>query len=309
MSLTSLLPSWELALDSANKSPRTVKSYLASVRSLAAFLRDHDMPGGTDEVAAEHIRAFLLAERERTSAAYAQQHYRNLHVFFGWLHAEGERTEPGPMDLVAKPAVPEVVKPFLSGDDLERLLKVTGGQGFEDRRDHAILRILIDTGLRVSGLAGLRFDPEDDDLNDVFLARRQLRVILKGGDQYMIPVGRKACAAIDRYLRSRARHPRAAESPWLWLGVRNGDRGTHFTDTGIRQMLERRGLQAGVQDVHPHRFRHTFADAWLANGGNIDDLMAVTGWKSVTMPLRYAKGRGIARAAAAHARLSPGDRL
>jgi integrase len=74
-------------------------------------------------------------------------------------------------------------------------------------------------------------------------------------------------------------------------------------------MLRRRGLEAGVSDCHPHRFRHSFADKWLELGGNVDDLTGVTGWKSVAMPLQYAKGRGIARAAAAHARLSPGDRL
>jgi integrase len=83
----------------------------------------------------------------------------------------------------------------------------------------------------------------------------------------------------------------------------------HFGDSGIRAMLRRRGKQAGVQNCYPHRFRHTFADSWLALGGNVDDLMNVAGWKSISMPLRYAKSRGIARAAEAHKRLSPGDRL
>jgi site-specific recombinase XerD len=160
----------------------------------------------------------------------------------------------------------------------------------------------------VSGLAGLRFSPDDDDKTDVFLPMHRLRVTLKGGNQWWVPIGRKTAAAIDRYLRARARHPRAS-SPWLWLAVRSSDRGEHFTATGIRQMLQRRGELAGVQDVNPHRFRHTFADQWLANGGNVDDLMNVAGWSSITMPLRYAKGRGVARAAAAHERLSPGDRI
>jgi integrase len=74
-------------------------------------------------------------------------------------------------------------------------------------------------------------------------------------------------------------------------------------------MVKRRGMEASVQNCYPHRFRHTFADSWLAQGGNVDDLMNVAGWKSIAMPLRYAKGRGVARAAEAHKRLSPGDRL
>lgn len=306
--MTGLLPSWELALESDNKSPKTIKSYLASVRSLAAFLAANNMPGEVDDVTTESIRAFLVAERERTTPAYAQQHYRNLSVWWNWLVMENERAGDNPMARVTKPEVPVKMKPFFTEDDLARLLRVTGGQDFEARRDHAILRIFIDTGVRVSGLANLRFSPDDDERNDVFLNQKRLRVVLKGGSEHWILVGRKATAAIDRYLRARARHPRSY-SEWLWLGQRNGIRGEHLTDSGVRQMLERRGLEAGVSDCYPHRFRHSFADKWLELGGNVDDLMGVTGWKSVTMPLQYAKGRGIARAAAAHARLSPGNRL
>ena len=308
MGVADLLPSWELALDSANKSPRTIKDYGASVRKLAVFLREQGMPADIEDVGPEHIRAFLLSEREQTSAASAQKHYRNLHVYFRWIEAEGEREAPNPMARVEKPAVPEVVKPFFTEAEITALLRTCSGQDFESRRDTAIMRILIDTGVRVSGLAGLRFDVEDGEKTDVFLQTRRLRVTVNGGDHWWVPIGRRTAAAIDRYLRSRARHPRAS-SPWLWLGVRSGTRGEHFTDTGIRQMLERRGEQAGVQDVHPHKFRHTFADKWLELGGNVDDLMNVAGWRSITMPLKYAKGRGIARAAAAHDRLSPGDRI
>jgi integrase/recombinase XerD len=308
MSVAALLPSWQLALASDNKSPETIKSYTASVKSLSAFLRAQGMPDDIEDVAPEHIRAFLVAERERTSPAFAQQHYRNLHVYFRWIEREGERLAPNPMDRVSKPTVPEVVKPFFADADIAALLRACSGQDFEARRDTAIIRTLLDTGVRVSGLSGLRFDPVREEANDVFLQSRRLRVTLKGGDQWWVPVGRRTAAAIDRYLRARARHARAS-SPWLWLGVRNGVKGEHFTDTGIRQMLERRGEQAGVQNVNPHRFRHTFADKWLELGGNVDDLMNVAGWRSITMPLQYAKGRGIARAAAAHDRLSPGDRI
>jgi len=308
MSVAALLPSWQLALESANRSPKTIKSYTASVRSLAEFLRDHDMPDDVDKVGSEHIRAFLLAERERTSPAFAQQHYRNLHVYFRWIEAEGERLQPNPMVKVEKPSVPEVVKPFFTEAEITALLRACSGQDFESRRDAAIIRILVDTGVRVSGLVNLRFSAEDEEKTDVFLQLRRLRVTLKGGDQWWVPIGRKTAAAIDRYLRARARHPRAS-SPWLWLAVRSSVRGEHLTDTGVRLMLERRGKQAGVQNVTPHRFRHTFADKWLELGGNVDDLMNVAGWRSITMPLRYAKGRGVARAAAAHDRLSPGDRI
>ena len=70
-----------------------------------------------------------------------------------------------------------------------------------------------------------------------------------------------------------------------------------------------RGEQAGIQNVHPHRFRRSFADSWLAAGGSTDDLMHITGWKTYDMVREYTEQRGIARAHSAHARLSPGDRI
>jgi site-specific recombinase XerD len=133
-------------------------------------------------------------------------------------------------------------------------VRATSVQDFGSRRDHAILRILTDTGVRVSGLANLRFDPDSDELRDVFLHHKRLRVVLKGGSDHWVPLGRKATASIDRYLRSRARHP-PTYSPWLWLGQRDGLRGEDLTDSGIRVMLRRRGLEGGVSDCHPHRFR------------------------------------------------------
>lgn len=305
MILLDLLPSWELALQAGNKSPGTITSYLDTVRhekyGLAAYLAREGR-----ELDAPSIRAFLAAERDRTSPASAAKHYRNLCVYFRWLVAEGE-LDDNPMARVEKPKVPESVKPFFSENELRALVRATRGQDFESRRDHAIIRVLIDTGVRVSGLANLRYDPADDNATDVFLAQRWLRVTLKGGDIWRVPIGSQSAAALDRYLRARTRNPHRA-SPWLWIGTR-GHNVQHFSDSGIRQMLARRGEQAGIQNCHPHRFRHTFADSWLASGGNVDDLMNVAGWKSIAMPLRYAKGRGIARAAEAHRRLSPGDRL
>jgi hypothetical protein len=83
MSLTALLASWELALESDNKSPKTIRSYIASERSLAAFLRANDMPADVEDVTTESIRAFPV--RERTTPPFAQQHYRDLSVFWRGL--------------------------------------------------------------------------------------------------------------------------------------------------------------------------------------------------------------------------------
>jgi site-specific recombinase XerD len=305
--LTAFITSWQLALEAAAKSARTVRSYLDSVRAFHAFLAKQGMPSDIERVDAEHVRAFLLAEEQRTSAASAAVHFRNLRVFFGWLAREEERSSPNPMDRVEGPKVSKKAKSFFTDDELTRLLKTCQGSSFVDRRDTALLRVLIDTGLRVSGLAGLRYDPDEESRNDVFLTQRRLRIRLKGGDETWVPIGKKSAAAVDRYIRSRASHSQAG-SPWLWLGAQ-GHNTAHMTDSGIRDMVGRRGEQAGIQNVHPHRFRRSFADNWLAAGGSTDDLMHITGWKTYDMVREYTEARGIARAHDAHARLSPGDRI
>ncbi len=247
-SVASLLPSWQLHLEGGGKSPKTITSYLSTVRKLAAYLAEHGLVDDTELTGAAEIRSFLAAERDRTSAVSASVHYRNLNVYFGWLEREGERIAPNPMLLVDKPRVAPKAKPFLSDDDLRALIKACSGNQMEDRRDLALIRVMVDTGVRVGGLAGIRYNPSEDRLNDVYLAQRRLRITLKGGAETWVPIGAKTASAIDRYIRARARTPHGS-SPWLWIGTR-GRGVTHMTDSGIRAMLKRRGLRAGVQNVH-----------------------------------------------------------
>jgi site-specific recombinase XerD len=298
--LASLLPSWQLSLQESNRSPKTVLSYLGTADRLIRYLKDHELPDDTERIDAPHLRAFLLAEAERTSPVSAAVHFRNLRVLFGWLGREGERAGPNPMARVDAPKVSRKVKESLTTAQLAALLKACGGGDFESRRDTAMIRVLIDSGVRVSGLAGMRTE-------DVNLAARTIKVTLKGGEQILIPLGKKAAAALDRYLRARARHP-YADSEWLWLGLR-GHHVRHFGVSGIGDMVERRGEQAGIDGLSPHWFRRTFARDWLDAGGSELHLMAITGWRTREMINVYAGDLAAERARDAHARLSPGDRI
>jgi integrase len=104
-----------------------------------------------------------------------------------------------------------------------------------------------------------------------------------------------------------ARHrpaPQRAGRPDLWLGRRGPSR-----PDGIYDAVPKRAERAGLADVHPHLFRHTFAHAWLAQGGQEQDLMMLAGWRSRTMLGRYGASAAAERAQKAYCRLSPGDRL
>jgi site-specific recombinase XerD len=297
-----LTVSWELALRADGYADNTVKAYQNAVRSLADWLAEHHPDVGPAELDRQHTRGWLVEVRERHSSNTARGWFAGVRHFCRWLESEGEADHDATAGI-RSPAPGDPETPVLSDADLRALLSTCAGTDFTARRDTAIIMLFLDGGPRLSELAGLQV--ADVDLRDriVFVAGKASR--RSGPRHRAVPLGVKAARALDRYLRERRRHP-YTDTLRLWLGSRG--RPTIDAD-GVKAMLKRRGTDAGITDLHPHTFRHTWAHAFRAAGGNEGDLMLLGGWRSRAMLDRYGKAAAADRAADAYRWLSLGDRI
>jgi site-specific recombinase XerD len=160
------------------------------------------------------------------------------------------------------PKVTGKLVPVFTSVELSKLERACQGRSFAQRRDAAVISVFRATGIRLSELAGIRYDPEDTQRSDLDLWQREITVRGNNGKAWIVRIGYHTARTLDRYLRARARHEQAWR-PQLWLGANN--RGP-MTANGIYQMIVRRGRQCEV-NVYPHRFRHHFSHTWLDRGG------------------------------------------
>jgi integrase len=165
----------------------------------------------------------------------------------------------------------EIVEP-LTDDDLRALIKACSGlDPFRDRRDEAIIRVMLETGLRAGELVEMTISDTNLTAGEAIVRRG------KGGKGRIIPLGAQSVRALDRYIRARRAH-RLADTDALWLR----DRGKAFSYCGLHRTLRMRADVAGVVNFHPHRLRHTAAHRWPAAGGSEGGLMSVAGWTRAT---------------------------
>jgi site-specific recombinase XerC len=286
--------SFERYLKAEGKAPRTIETYLSALDQFTAHLARAGHSGRVKSVTRDDILGWIVAMQEAGNRPGGiSVRVRALRAYWKWL-VEDDELKTSPMEKVRTPKVVVQPPPVLDEDAIVALLATCNGKGFADRRDTAILRLLLDTGLRRAGLTGLR-------LSDIDLDQQVCVITLKGGRRHIVWFGDKTARAIDRYLRLREQHPHR-DSTALWLGERGPLRAN-----SILQIVRRRAKQAGLGRTYTHMLRHTYAHRWLAAGGGETDLMANAGWRSREMLNRYGASAAAERARKAAQRLALGD--
>jgi integrase/recombinase XerD len=291
--LAPLLPSWQLAMRAERKSAGTIKTYSDGV---TAFLRWCDATGTVPELTKPTVQTFVIALLDGgAEAATASARQLALRRFANWLVAEGE-LDTDPLVGLKPPKIDRKVVHALTDDEVRRLIKACQGKSLRDRRDEALIRLMVETGARAAEVIGIQ-------TSDVDLQRGLVTVRRgKGGKGRVAPFGPQTATAIDRYLRARRTH-RLADTGPLWVG----GGGKTFGYYGLNTSLKERAEASGINGFHLHLMRHTAATRWLRAGGSESGLMAVAGWATRDMIDRYTGASASERAAAEARGLNLGD--
>jgi site-specific recombinase XerD len=291
-----LLDEWARHLRARNLAPRTIDAYLDSAKAFTRFLEGAQISADVTKMRQGDIEDYLNFMHDRgCKPTTVSRDYRHLRQFFRWAVID-DTIEVSPMEKMTPPKVPDTSVAVITHEQRDALLKACEGTGFAERRDTALIRFMLATGVRLAEVTGMQ-------LGDLDMKTDIATVLGKGRKYRGVSFGNRTHEALRRYLKARRTHPKA-DDDGLWLG-RLGP----LKATGIQQVIERRSKQAGIDPpLHPHQLRHSWAHEYMANDGNETDLMQLAGWTSRTMLDRYGKSAASKRAQENSRKLALDDR-
>jgi len=235
-------------------------------------------PVAADQVDALTIRGYLGYLHKRNKKTTIARKLSALRSFFRHLIRYGKLSE-SPADQILTPKQDRTIPVYLPVDDMFRLLDAIGTDTLLGSRNRALFEVLYSAGIRVSELTGL-------DTQDVDLHSRTIRVTGKGNKQRLVPIGRKAAAAIGRYRQALERE--------AGIGVEaegalfRNNRGGRLTVRSIARILEAIARRIGIHiPVSPHALRHSFATHLLDAGADLRVVQELLGHRSLSTTQKY----------------------
>lgn len=268
------------------RSSRTLGNYRYDLQPFVDVIGPQTRMG---DITPKLVKEYLAISGQRPGAWAHRARYNCLRAFFRWCVEEGYL--PTSPLTVRPPKMPQRVMPVFSDADLQGMLDACRGRiGI---RDKALLLVLMDTGMRLGELVGMRADHIDWDDGGV-------SIIGKGDKQRTVVLSRPSLLAVYRYLKQRGS---PLEEIWL------SEERRPLTASGVQNIIKRVSKSALGKAAGPHRFRHTYACSYLANGGSLDSLRYLLGHSSLVMVMRYAEATKAQRARVQGRLYSPVERL
>lgn len=217
-------------------------------------------------VSTYHIRDYLTAMKNHGDADKTIESERSvINSFFGWLQREGLLDRNPCANVGAVKCAKKVRLPF-STTEIERLK-----ESCEDVRDKAIICFLLSTGCRINEMCHV-------DRDDINFQTLECTVEGKGNKQRTVYIDSVTAMLLKRYFKTRD-----DLYPAAFIG-----KGTERIEPeGVRRMLQRTARKAGVDNVHPHRFRRTLATNLINRGMPIQEVSRILGHENINTTMMY----------------------
>ncbi len=251
----------------------TIAAYRADLERFAGSLRPGDQLSSPTPVR-RYIDSLYQARMASRSIA---RHIATLRNFFAHLIEKGA-LEADPTAHLTAPRQWQSLPKYLNKKQIDELLGACDGSKPQGLRDRAMLEFLYATGLRVSELCGVRISELEMNLGIV-------RVVGKGNKHRIVPVGKSALSAVERYLgNGRPALLKGRASPYLFVTNRGGA----MTRQGFWMLLGGYGKKAGIfHNLTPHVLRHTFATHLLEGGADLRSLQSMLGHADISTTQIY----------------------
>lgn len=313
ITLRTLIDGFLLYCRAESKSPETIIFYRQKLARVSRFLEQAaGDPVDAESITIQQLRQFLVhlqtevwayentprrsTSDRRLSPFTVQGYARSIKALFSWATREGH-LETNPAALLKVPKAPKVIIPILSEAQIRQLFSVIDRRTSLGYRDYSLLLVFLDTGLRLSEVAGL-------ELQHLHLEQGYLQVMGKGWKERQVPISARVQKALWTYLTKHRPEP-------AMPGIQNvflTHHGQPLRPDTIHKIVSRCGKKAGIEGVRcsPHTFRHTFATNYLLNGGDVFTLQKILGHSSMEM-VRIYVNMTAENVQAQHRRCSPVD--
>lgn len=231
-----------------------------------------------EDITAMDLRYYYAVMRERRGIQMSTMQTRIHYLSSFWDFLTLERLVPdNPVRRIGGLKIETTVKKPFAQEELEALRLHC-----DRSRDRALVEFLLATGLRVSELCKL-------DVGDIDFYRMEFYVRGKGGKERLCLLDDVAKFHLKRYLRERLRKERIGEDDLrrrpLFVAAKAPFK--RMTIAGIQYLLKELGRKAAVENVHPHRFRRTFACDMICRGMPVEQLMVLMGHSKIETTMIY----------------------
>jgi integrase/recombinase XerC len=268
-------------------SEHTVKNYQVDLRQFFAFLKsknekltDNLTPLETDAINALQMREYLGSLFGHFKRSTIARKLSAIRSFFNFLEKK-RIMKTNPAAEISTPKLEKYIPTYLPVDDMFRLLDKPARDKPLGLRDLAILELLYSSGLRLSEVTSLNISSIDFD-------ERLVKVIGKGNKERIVPLGRKACDAINHYLEAtrllrRKNYPQHTKEP-LFMNFRGG----RLSSRSVARIVQRYAKECDINfSISPHTLRHTFATHMLDGGADLRAVQELLGHESLSTTQKY----------------------